>query len=98
MRYLWRCSRAWFGLVRSSNAASSRPTSRGGPTLDDVAEQIRATGITANLLSTDYGQPETPTPVSALVRFLEALAERGFSKDELRRLGGTNSADLLGVG
>jgi len=71
---------------------------QGGPTLDDVAEQIRATGITANLLSTDYGQPENPTPVSGLVRFLEALAERGFSKDELRRLGGTNNADLLGAG
>jgi hypothetical protein len=70
----------------------------GGPTLDDVAAQIRATGVTANLLSTDYGQPENPAPVSGLARFLDALAERGFSEDELARLGGANSAGLLGLG
>ena len=63
--------------------------------LDQTAAYIRATGIDANMLATDFGQIDNPLPVEGMRAFLDALATRGFSDDELQRLAGTNAARLL---
>lgn len=49
-----------------------------GPSLDEVAAQIRGTGVAANVVATDYGQPENAPPVAGPAAFLDALAARVF--------------------
>ena len=84
------------GAVLERTYLSAR-REHGAARLDEVAAHIRATGIEANALATDFGQAENPPPVEGLRAFLDALAARGFSGDDLARLAGANAARLLGI-
>jgi len=60
-----------------------------------IADAISEVGIGTTILSTDLGQPDTPTPVDGMLRYAEQLRGFGFSVDQLRRMAVTNPLGFL---
>jgi hypothetical protein len=55
-------------------------------TWDHVADGIRATGVTSNLLSTDLGQPRNPPVEDGLPLFADRLLAAGLTDEEIRTM------------
>jgi hypothetical protein len=68
-----------------------------GVPLQEIAAAIRATGVAANVLSSDYGQAGHPPPVEGLREYLARMMTLDFSWAELQRMAGENPAYLMGV-
>jgi hypothetical protein len=66
-------------------------------TMEEMAQRIRLVGVESTVLTTDFGQPESPLPVEGLRFYLSRLAEFGFSASELDRMARINPARLLGL-
>jgi len=63
-----------------------------------IADAISEVGIGTTILSTDLGQPDTPTPVDGMLLYAEQLRGFGFSVDQLRRMAVVNPLELLNAG
>lgn len=66
-------------------------------TIEDLAYQIKSTGISTNVLSTDFGQPSNDYPVNGLRSYLSELFDIGFSIDEIETMIKKNPKYLLGI-
>jgi len=64
---------------------------------ETIEHAIAGTGVENTVLSTDLGQPDTPSPVDGLRAYAERLRATGFSPDDIRRMMQTNPARLLGL-
>lgn len=64
-------------------------------TWEHVAEGIRATDPTNNLLSTDLGQPKNPPVEDGLALFADRLAEHGLTDEEITAMTVTQSRRLV---
>jgi len=64
-------------------------------TFADYAKAIRAIGTEHAILSSDLGQVQNPLHPDGWVAYFAGLKQEGFSESELRRMSGTNPADLL---
>ncbi len=65
--------------------------------IDRFAEQIRAIGPEFAILSSDLGQAGNALPPDGLAVFYEMLRKKGFTNQELDRMGKQNPATLLGL-
>jgi hypothetical protein len=65
--------------------------------IDHFAEQIRAIGPEHAILSSDLGQAGNALPPDGLAVFYEMLRKKGFTNEELDRMGKQNPATLLGL-
>ena len=65
--------------------------------IDTVAEQIRGIGTQFAILSSDLGKANAPLPTVGLAVFYEMLRKKGFTNEELDRMGKQNPATLLGL-
>jgi hypothetical protein len=65
--------------------------------IDRFAEQIRAIGPEFAILSSDLGQAGNALPPDGLAVFYEMLRKKGFTDQELDRMGKQNPATLLGL-
>jgi len=63
-----------------------------------IASQIRATPIEQNIIASDFGMPQFPTPVEGMRMFIDRLLAAGFSEDEVGAMCRTNPARLLKLG
>lgn len=77
------------------------PVSRGeprvGPTLEAVAEAIRAVGTDKAILSTDLGQQLNPVHTDGMISFIVKLREHGFTAGEIDQMVKANPARFLGL-
>ena len=60
-------------------------------------EAIRTLGAGATILSTDCGNPATPPWEESMRQYLQFMADRGVSSDDLRSMTRTTPARLLGL-
>jgi hypothetical protein len=65
--------------------------------IDRFTGQIRAIGIEAAILSSDLGKAGAALPTDGLAVFYEMLRKKGFTDQELDRMGKQNPATLLGL-
>ncbi len=65
--------------------------------IDRFADQIRAIGPEHAILSSDLGQAGNALPPDGLAVFYEMLRRKGFTDQELDRMGKENPAALLGL-
>jgi len=65
--------------------------------IDRFAGQIRAIGPESVIISSDLGKANEPLPPEGLAVFYEMLRLKGFTDQELDRMGKQNPAALLGL-
>jgi hypothetical protein len=65
--------------------------------IDTFSEQIRGIGTQFTILSSDLGKADAPLPTVGLAMFYEMLRKKGFTNEELDRMGKQNPATLLGL-
>ena len=63
----------------------------------DYARAIKAVGTDHFILSSDLGQYLNPIPTDGMKRFALELAEEGFSREDILKMGRDTSAALLGM-
>ena len=61
----------------------------------DIVEEIKYVTPQRCIISSDVGQPRSPSPSSALKTFAELLRERGLSNDDIEQMGATNPLKLI---
>lgn len=66
--------------------------------LDKIAENVLAVGAEKSVLSTDLGPEDKPRPVAGMRLFIEGMAARGISENEIEVMTVHNPAMLLGLG
>jgi hypothetical protein len=66
-------------------------------TLEGMAAVIRKVGISSTVLSTDFGQPQNPTPVEGMKLYIEGLQGCAFSDQEIDQMVRVNPARLLNI-
>lgn len=66
-------------------------------TYEQMAANIRASGVRQTIISTDFGQKDNADPVKGLDNVLDGLLRQGFSKEELRLMTSTNPSSVLGL-
>jgi hypothetical protein len=65
--------------------------------LEALAAAIRAVGVESTVISTDLGRLDLPHPIEGLGVFWAGLVRLGFTPAEVRRMGATAPAELLGI-
>jgi hypothetical protein len=65
--------------------------------VEGIADQIRHVGTQSTVLSTDFGQAASASPVNGLRAYLAGLLACGLSLPEIRHMAGENPAHLLGL-
>jgi microsomal dipeptidase-like Zn-dependent dipeptidase len=65
--------------------------------LSAIAAAVRQVGSETTVLATDFGQPENPSPVEGLQRYIAGLMELGIGQTDIDRMVRTNPAWLLGL-
>lgn len=63
----------------------------------EVVQQLRAIGLRQVVASTDYFRPYSPNPAELMRMFLGMLHEGGLTKEEVKLVGCTNPARLMGL-
>uniref|UniRef100_UPI0026ECBFD4 DUF6282 family protein n=1 Tax=Limnochorda pilosa TaxID=1555112 RepID=UPI0026ECBFD4 len=63
---------------------------------ETMFERIRATGVTANVLSSDLGQPSNPPVEDGLALMADRLLAAGFTEDEVHIMAVRNTVELAG--
>lgn len=66
-------------------------------TYEQMAANIRKTGVEQVIISTDFGQKDNVDPVKGLDNVLDGLLRQGFSKEELRLMTSVHPASVLGL-
>jgi len=61
----------------------------------DIVEEIKYVTPQRCIISSDVGQPRSPSPSNALRIFAELLRERGLSNDDIEQMGATNPLKLI---
>jgi hypothetical protein len=62
-----------------------------------IEKAIADVGVESTVLSTDLGQPDTPSPVEGLALYSEKLLAAGFSAADIRRMTVENPRQLIGL-
>ena len=62
-----------------------------------LAQVIRRVGPETTIISTDFGQPQNPSPLEGLTYFIAHLHKHGFSDNEINRMSRENPAHILGL-
>jgi predicted TIM-barrel fold metal-dependent hydrolase len=70
---------------------------KGGLTVKEMAESIKAVGAERCVLSTDLGQADNPAPVDGMRMMIAAMLDNGLSEKEIEVMIKTNPAKLLGM-
>ncbi|MEJ2560880.1 MAG: DUF6282 family protein, partial [Anaerolineae bacterium] len=65
--------------------------------LSAIAAAVRQVGPETTVLATDFGQPENPSPVEGLQRYIAGMRELGISRKDIERMTQINPASLLGL-
>jgi hypothetical protein len=65
--------------------------------LSAIATAVRQVGPETTVLATDFGQPENPSPVEGLQRYIAGMMELGVSRKDIERMTQINPASLLGL-
>lgn len=73
------------------------PTMNETVSIAEIAHHIRLIGVKSTVLSTDFGQAISPSPVHGLKAYLFKLTKEGFSRDDIYCMAGSNPAHLLGL-
>jgi hypothetical protein len=68
---------------------------RGKTTVDEIAFQIRSTGVEHCVMSTDFGQAANPSPIEGLEEFVRQMWSRGFTEREISLMIRENPKKLL---
>ena len=76
--------------VRSSSTASRRPIRDKAP-WEAAFANIRKTGVSRTLISTDLGQTINPPVADGFAMFAQRLLDAGFSSDEVKTMAVTDS-------
>ena len=63
----------------------------------DIVDNIRKTGVEANIISSDLGQSQNPKPVDGFSEFLQKLLAAGFNEYELGVMTKLNPLKLLNL-
>jgi len=66
-------------------------------TMEKMAALIREVGVSSTVLSTDFGQPQNPTPVEGMNLYIRGLKGYGFSDREIDQMVKVNPARLLNI-
>lgn len=69
----------------------------GGGDIKELACTIHSASPARCVIASDLGQPGNPMPADGFSTFLSALAEEGFSEEELSLMAGDNPSFLLGL-
>ncbi len=64
---------------------------------DELFQEINATGVSNNLISTDLGQLQNITPVLGMKLAYEKMCEYGFSQQDIAIMTSINQQKLLGM-
>ena len=86
---------AGLGAFLEHSALSVDTEGKDGISISALAESIRAVGIDHIILSSDLGRTGREPPAAGFGAFLTALAEEGFSSDEVRVMAHENPYRLL---
>jgi predicted metal-dependent TIM-barrel fold hydrolase len=70
---------------------------KGGLTVKEMADSIKAVGAERCVLSTDLGQADNPAPVDGMRMMIAAMLDNGLSEKEIEVMIKTNPAKLLGM-
>lgn len=73
------------------------PFGGGGLPFAALAQVIRQVGPDSTIISTDFGQPQNPSPIDGLACYIANLYKHGFSGPEINRMCRDNPAQILGV-
>ena len=66
--------------------------------ISEAKEMIRRCGLQQIVIDSDYGQKNNGSPVAGVARFIEMLKSAcGLTDDDIKRIGETNPARLLGL-
>ena len=65
-------------------------------TMGEMAAMIREVGVSSTVLSTDFGQPQNPTPVEGMKLYIMELKKCGFTDKEIDRMVKVNPGHLIG--
>lgn len=65
--------------------------------MEKMAVMIRAVGVSSTVLSTDLGQPQSPSPLEGMNLYIRGLKKYGFSDREVDRMVKVNPAWLLNI-
>ena len=65
---------------------------------ETMFERIRATGVAANVLSSDLGQPSNPPVEDGLALMADRLLAAGFTEDEVHIMAVRNTVELANRG
>ena len=79
--------------VPSSSIALPRRTRQGA--VGDGFRDIRQTGVSRTLISTDLGQTINPPVAEGFAMFAQRLLDAGFSVDEVRTMAVTTPTRLV---
>lgn len=71
------------------------PVTKGDVDIETMAETVRAVGPERCVLSTDYGQPDNPSPPEGLWEFSERLVAAGLSTDDVATMALDTPQSLL---
>jgi hypothetical protein len=71
------------------------PVTKGDVDIETMAETIDTIGPERCVLSTDYGQPDNPSPPEGLWEFSERLVETGLSADDVATMALDTPQSLL---
>jgi hypothetical protein len=88
-------SLAAFGNVMFERCFVSTTHRCGYTPMTVIERAIAQVGIATTVVSTDLGQPDTPTPVEGFRMYAAALRAAGFDADDIRRMMCDNPEALL---
>ena len=64
---------------------------------EELKEMITAGTVDKTILGSDLGQVKNPTPVTGFRAVIRLCISLGYTDAEIRKLVGTNAAELLGL-
>jgi len=68
-----------------------------GTAISAIADYIREIGVDHTILSSDYGQAKFGNCIEGMSRYLQALANTGFTQEEIHKMSGENPGKLLSL-
>lgn len=88
---------SYSSTLNGPGASDPRLRTRDGASIQTMVADIRAAGVKACVMTTDYGSEALPKPIDGFRSMIDALDQQGVTDDEIRLMTRTNPEHLLGV-
>ena len=74
------------------------PTEKTSPLrMEEMAKRIREVGVMSSIVTSDFGQPENPSPVEGIKIYIQQLIQLGYSNREINQMVRINPGRLLNL-